>query len=41
MKECRYAKKYKAIHPPRCGGDEGPCDECKKKWEAKHAQDKR
>ena len=27
-KKCRYADKYKAIRPPKCG-----CEACKKKWE--------
>ena len=31
MKACRYAKKYKAIHPPKCNGGR-PCSECKRKW---------
>jgi hypothetical protein len=34
MKKCRNADRYKAIHPPRCGGDEGPCEECARKWAA-------
>jgi hypothetical protein len=29
-KACSYAKKYKAIYPPKCG-----CEVCAKKWEAK------
>jgi hypothetical protein len=34
MKACRYAKTYKALSAPKCGGFDGPCDACKAKWEA-------
>ena len=33
MKECRYAKQYKARHAPKCN-DGDPCDMCKDKWDA-------
>ena len=32
MKRCRYAKTYKALRPPMCGGFDGPCDACAHKW---------
>ena len=35
MVKCKYADKYKAVYPPRCGGDDGPCDVCREKWEQK------
>lgn len=34
MKKCRYADKYKAIHPPKCNKGK-PCDVCKQKWAGK------
>lgn len=35
MKKCKYANKYKAIYPPRCGGKDGPCEVCTKKWNSR------
>lgn len=32
MFKCTYADKYQAIRAPRCGGADGPCDECARKW---------
>jgi len=29
MEKCKYADKYKAKFPPKCG----PCDFCRNKWE--------
>lgn len=32
MAKCRYADKYKALHPPRCNGGRA-CDACKARWQ--------
>lgn len=34
MKKCKYADRYKAVHPPRCGNGK-PCDVCATKWGAR------
>lgn len=34
MTKCRYADKYKAIYPPRCG-----CETCALKWANKETKD--
>lgn len=37
MKKCKYAKNYKAKHPPRCDGGNG-CDACREKYLSLHPQ---
>lgn len=36
MKRCTYSDKYKAIYLPKCGGKNGPCETCLKKWNSKN-----
>lgn len=31
MVKCKYADKYKAVHPPKCNNGD-PCDVCREKW---------
>lgn len=37
MKKCKYADKYKAIHPPKCNNGD-PCETCLDKWNEKHPE---
>lgn len=34
--KCRYADRYKAIFPPKCG----PCKQCAAKWRRKQQEKK-